>query len=284
MLQTQKHMNAEDVVAQRNWGVEPWKQSKKKRDKRPKIAKQELKTRIMPNQETRPREAKASAQWNQAYTPLNSFLKQVLMYVRNDPSLKWPEKLKNPSEKMSQRKYCQFHWDHGHNIEDCFDLKEHIKMFIQQGRLRHFVASHPQAHPKADKGPLGSKSPELEIPQEIKINVGGPARGGESNSTWKAHSRKIRVLQVEVYSIDSPQKLPQVDQQDVTFTEEASRRVQHPHDNGLVVILVIANHRTRMVLIDNGSLTDILYFIYFKTNRDWKRQAPNDNSTISGIY
>lgn len=85
----------------------------------------------MPNREARPREAGTLTQWTQPYTPLNSSLEQVLIYVQDDPSLKWLEKLKTHLEKRSQRKYCWFYRDHGHNTEDYYYLKEQIKMFIQ---------------------------------------------------------------------------------------------------------------------------------------------------------
>lgn len=47
-------------------------------------------------------------------------------------------------------------------------------------------------------------------------------------------------------------------------TEEDSQGVQHPHDDALVVTLIIANHRTRRILIDNDSSADVLYLSAFE--------------------
>ena len=61
---------------------------------------------------------------SQQYTPLNMPLEQVLMQIKDDPSLKWPEKMKEDPNKCNRNKYCRFHRDHGHDTNECFDLKQ----------------------------------------------------------------------------------------------------------------------------------------------------------------
>ena len=53
----------------------------------------------------------------------------------------------------------------------------------------------------------------------------------------------------------------------ISFTEEDARRVHHPHNNALVINLTIVDFNTRWVLVDNGSLTDILYYPAFQQMR-----------------
>lgn len=72
-------------------------------------------------------------------------------------------------------------------MKDYFDLKEKIEALIQQGKLRQFVASCLQFHSKIDEGPLGNKSPKLDVLREIKVITRGPTTGGELNSSRKAH-------------------------------------------------------------------------------------------------
>ena len=60
---------------------------------------------------------------NQQYTQLNVPLEQVLMQIKDDLSLKWPEKMKGDHNKRNRNKYCRFHRDHGHDTDECFDLK-----------------------------------------------------------------------------------------------------------------------------------------------------------------
>jgi len=76
---------------------------------------------------------------NQQYTPLNAPLEQVLMQIKDDPSLKWPEKMKGDPNKRNRNKYCRFHRDHGHDTDECFDLKQQIENLKRQGKLRGFL-------------------------------------------------------------------------------------------------------------------------------------------------
>ena len=68
---------------------------------------------------------------NQNYTPLNAPLDQVLMQIKDDPSLKWPQKMKGDPSKRNKNKYCRFHRDHGHDTDECFDLKQQIENLIR---------------------------------------------------------------------------------------------------------------------------------------------------------
>ena len=58
------------------------------------------------------------------YMPLNAPLDQVLMQIKDDPSLKWPEKMKGDPNKRNKNKHCCFHRDHGHDTNECYDLKQ----------------------------------------------------------------------------------------------------------------------------------------------------------------
>ena len=76
---------------------------------------------------------------NQHYTPLNAPLEQVLMQIKDEPSLKWLEKMKGDPNKRNRNKYCRFHKDHGRETDECFDLKQQIENLIRQGKLRNFL-------------------------------------------------------------------------------------------------------------------------------------------------
>ena len=57
------------------------------------------------------------------------------------------------------------------------------------------------------------------------------------------------------------------DEPAIVFTDEDARWLHHPHDNAIVITLVITNYMTKRVLIDNGSSTDILYYPAFQQMR-----------------
>ena len=85
------------------------------------------------------RKAGPSSGRSQHYTPLNAPLDLVLMQIKDDPSLKWLEKMKRDPNKCNKNKYCRFHRDHGHDTDECYNLKQQIENLIRQGKLRHFV-------------------------------------------------------------------------------------------------------------------------------------------------
>ena len=53
------------------------------------------------------------------------------------------------------------------------------------------------------------------------------------------------------------------DEQAITFTDKDAERVHHPHDDTIVITLLIADYTTRRVLVNNGSSADILYYPAF---------------------
>ena len=60
------------------------------------------------------------------------------MQIKDNPSLKWSEKMKGDPNKRNRNKYCRFHRDHGHDMDGCFDLKQQVKNLIRQGKLKSF--------------------------------------------------------------------------------------------------------------------------------------------------
>ena len=69
------------------------------------------------------RKVGSSSRRSQHYTLLNAPLDQMLMQIKDDPSLKWPEKMKGDPNKRNRNKYCRFHRDHGYDMDEGYDLK-----------------------------------------------------------------------------------------------------------------------------------------------------------------
>ena len=66
------------------------------------------------------------------------------------------------------------------------------------------------------------------------------------------------------------------------FSEEDARRVKQPHDDPLVIMLMIEGFNTIRVLVDNGSSADIIYLSAFQQLKvDPKRLRPFKSPLIS---
>ena len=73
------------------------------------------------------------------------------------------------------------------------------------------------------------------------------------------------------------------DEQAITFTEDEAERIHHPHDDAIVITLLIADYTTRRVLMDNGSSADILYFPAFQQMRLGRDRLRPVNSPLVGF-
>lgn len=73
------------------------------------------------------------------FTPLIIPIEQVLMQIKDESSLQWPQPMLAPTEGRDMSRYYRFHQDHGHRTDECIHLKWQLETLIRQGRLRKFV-------------------------------------------------------------------------------------------------------------------------------------------------
>ncbi|XP_065617151.1 uncharacterized protein LOC136062241 [Quercus suber] len=142
--------------------------------------------------------------------------------------------------------------------DECFDLNHQIKNLIRQGKLRNFLG---QDH-KDEK--LKGKVEESSRPPlgEIRIILGGSSTGQTSKSK-KAYLKVVQNVQLFGQSL----RARTTDEQAITFTDEDAEKIHHLYDDVIVITLLIADYKTRRVLIDNGSSADILYYLAFQQMR-----------------
>ena len=100
------------------------------------------------------------------------------MQIKDDPSLKWPEKMKGDPNKRNRSKYCHFHRDHGHDTDECFDLKQQVENLIRQGKLKSFLGRDHKDEKLKGKVEESSRPPL----EEIIIIIGGNSTSQTSKS------------------------------------------------------------------------------------------------------
>ena len=74
-----------------------------------------------------------------------------------------------------------------------------------------------------------------------------------------------------------------MDKQAITFIDEDAKRVHHPHEDAIIITLLITNYTTRKMLVDNGSLIDILYYPVFQQMRLGRDQIRPVSSPLVGF-
>ena len=76
--------------------------------------------------------------------------------------------MKGDPNKRNKSKYCRFHRDHGHDTDECYDLKQQIENLIKQEKLRHFVGRDHRDEKLKGKMEESSRPPLGEIRSSLK--------------------------------------------------------------------------------------------------------------------
>ena len=118
----QSFMNAEDAIIAKKKKKGEWLDNGYIHH--PKQGPHSKKAKVGEKRDRGGKKVRLSSGWYSNYTPLNTLLDQVLMQIKDDPSLKWPERMKGDLSKQNKSKYCCFHRDHGHDMDECYDLKQ----------------------------------------------------------------------------------------------------------------------------------------------------------------
>ena len=84
--------------------------------------------------------------------------------------------------------------------------------------------------------------------------MGGSDICGTSYSAAKRHAKESKAGK-EARPIRNTKVLPE---REITFDEDDREGVQDPHHDGLVITLMIANLFVRRILVDGGSLMNII--------------------------
>ena len=90
--------------------------------------------------------------------------------------------------------------------------------------------------------------------------VGGTATTGSSKKVRKTYLKMVQNIQLT----GSVPKIAQRESSIIGFSEDDVRRLHHPYDDALVVSIWVGDCNVHRMLVDNGSSTDILYYLAFQ--------------------
>ncbi|XP_023889848.1 uncharacterized protein LOC112001909 [Quercus suber] len=216
-----------------------------------------------------------------SFTPLVMPADKILMQINDEPGLKWPKPLSTSLRKRDPKKYCRFHKDYGHYIDECRDLKDQIEELIQRGKLQKFMKRDHQPQLKTeDKNHDAVKGDGRDHPKqvvgEIRTIVGGPVSGGLYKSLKKTYYRQVN----SVHMKHSSQKYRRSYDDDITFSKRDASGIKQPYDDSLVITLEVEGFATRRVLVDNGSLADIMYMTAYQQLRLDPKRLRSFNSPL----
>ena len=108
---------------------------------------------------------------------------------------------------------------------------------------------------------------------------GGAATFGSSKKARKTYLRMVQNVQLT----GTVPKMARIDNPIIGFSEEGARRLHHPHDDALVVSLRVGDYNIHRVLVNNGSLVDILYYLTFQQMGINREQLVLINAPLVGF-
>ncbi|XP_058075823.1 uncharacterized protein LOC131224321 [Magnolia sinica] len=192
-----------------------------------------------------------------SYTPLKTSTEQILLDIKGYKLLNWSVCMRADLDHRDKCKYCRFHRDYGHNTADCVDVKDEIETLIRKGHLRRYTREERTAWKEEQERGQGQSNNTTEEPTEIRAIFRGSFGGGDSNRARKAHFQKSD-LEHYVHLTERPSKELRVCPCSLTFMEDACG-IQHPNDDALVVTMTITNRKVYCILVDTGSLANVIY-------------------------
>ncbi|XP_052206823.1 uncharacterized protein LOC127811156 [Diospyros lotus] len=201
------------------------------------------------------------------FTLLNTPRAEILATIENKDYLKKSRPMKALANKRSKDKYCRFHRDHGHDTEECHQLKEEIQELINQGFLRRFMAkdtepqrgerrrsrSPPHRHGRSQESRRTRTPPRRESrqregspPQHLIFHTlaAGMVPGKESGESSSLH-RHVGVKRARPGDV-------------ISFMD--NDLLGYPVSNDpLVITAKLGKWELRRILVDPGSSSEVLY-------------------------
>ena len=178
---------------------------------------------------------------------------QVLEKIKNEPFFKRPNKMMGNPEKRNHNLYCQYHQDHGHTTEDCRSLWDHLDQLVREGKLKQLL------HHSSGRGSQASSESRRDIPSRPPlgtINVIFVALG----RTGSCPSRVMSVAHLSSEDINQDPKRARVERPLVIgFSDEDKIGTIQLYDDALVITLRIGGYDVKKVMVDQGSVAEIMY-------------------------
>nr|GEV82660.1 hypothetical protein [Tanacetum cinerariifolium] len=187
------------------------------------------------------------------FTPLTRTLKEILAAEAGKFQASPP--MVTPVEKISNNKFCDFHNDKGHNMDECMQLKKQIEELVRAGKLSHLI-------------------------KEIK-------HGRDQSKTGKKET-PAKDKPTTIYMIQSWQRMTR---QKVTQSFEQVKEITFPPltaisetEGPLVIEAEMGRHMIYRMYVDGGSSMEILYEHCFNRLRpEIKSQMVPATTSLTGF-
>ena len=149
--------------------------------------------------------------------------------------------------------YCQYQQNQGHTTEECRNLWDHLEQLVQEEKLKELLHHSSGRIERIDPDPWRD-APLRPLMGTINVIFAAPGRTGSSPS------RVMSMAQLPTEDSNAGLKRAKMDIQPILgFLDENKVGTIQPHDDALVVTLKIGGYDVKRVLVDQGSVVEIIY-------------------------
>ncbi|XP_075515967.1 uncharacterized protein LOC142550801 [Primulina tabacum] len=269
LSRAEKYVNLEDAQRQRRVDVRPGDKDKGKE----KVES----SRKRPAERT---EERGRGPGPFPYAPLAMSLERPMAICEERRKLERPKQAEKGPRLPPSDKFCEFHQEYGHLTNDCHILGEEVQRIMQRDpHMKNLLA---RSEIRGQDNRRGRGPPEVNQrpqPTEYRPNQGGrndpprqqgpqvqqiandPTRGiihmitggatdGDSGRARKAHGRRLESLGLDL----APKADPTI-----SFGPDDLKGIVTPHNDALLVTLIVANYDVARIFVDTGSSVNILF-------------------------
>ena len=140
---------------------------------------------------------------------------------------------------------CEYHGTHGHRTEDCRQLREEVARLLKNGHLRELLSERAKNHYKEREA---HRRVEPVEPQHI-INM---IIGGTDTPRGPVMKR------TKVSIVREKRNRDYLPEGSISFSNEDAEGIIQPHNDALVISILIFKTQVKRILIDPGSSANII--------------------------
>nr|GFC83766.1 reverse transcriptase domain-containing protein [Tanacetum cinerariifolium] len=110
----------------------------------------------------------------EAFTALVKSPAEILATSEGKSVLRPPSRMFTLASKKDRTKYCEFYEDHGHQTNDCIDLRKEIEACIRKGRMAHLARgakTHNNSQNTQASGSKDTRNAQIEWGKKENANV-----------------------------------------------------------------------------------------------------------------
>ncbi|XP_060212160.1 uncharacterized protein LOC132639754 [Lycium barbarum] len=164
--------------------------------------------------------------------------------IRNKET-RHPRPIQSAPKKRDKSLICKYHHTYGHRTEDCRQLREEVARLFNLRHLREFLSELAKTH---FKNLDSNKQDSLEEPQQVIHTI----MGGIDVPIGTVMKRtKISITREKRIRNDDPDG-------PIKFDDEDMEGIAQPHNDVLVISVLVNKFRIKSVLIDLGGSANII--------------------------